>query len=122
MKLPGFLLLLMLLAASARGQALPAAATTASVDGIVVDDTGAVLEGSQGLLINLRTLDIHRSGTNSGGHFIFSDVQPGAYELIVAPPRRFSCVESALKRLRLKAGESASPLVTLSFRKCKLVQ
>ncbi len=122
MKLPCFLLPFLLLAASARGQARPAAATTVSVAGIVMDDSGAVLEGSQGLLVNLRTLDIHRSGTDSGGHFIFSDVQPGTYELIVAPPPRFSCVESAVKRLRLKTGGSASPLLRLSFHKGRFVE
>ena len=122
MKLPCVFLLFMLLAAAAAGQARPALATTASVAGTAVDDSGAVLLGAQGLLINLRTLDIHRSATDSGGHFIFKDVQPGAYELIVAPPQRFSCVESAVKRLRLKAGESASPVTRLPSRKCKFVE
>jgi hypothetical protein len=104
------------------GQAFRPPEATASIEGKAVDDSGAIIAQARAALLDLRTLELQRAVADNNGHFTFGEIRPGTYELIVAPPDRFSCVESAVRRLRLKAKDIVTPTVTLTFRKCKSVE
>jgi hypothetical protein len=96
----------------------------ATVQGKAVDDTGAIIAQARAALINLHTLDVAKAVADRNGEFAFAELQPGTYELVVAYPARnfLPCVEPAVRRLGLKAADTAKARVTLSFRNCKFVE
>jgi hypothetical protein len=83
-------------------QGSPLAGGLATIRVAAVDDSGAVIPGAHALLISLHTLETAKATADIHGRFFFNQVQPGTYELIVAPSARYSCVDSAVRRLRAK--------------------
>jgi hypothetical protein len=99
----------------------PPKAFFATVRVTLVDDNGAVIPGARAALINLHTLDILKAVADKDGHLAFDELQLGNYELIVAPPPRYTCLDSAVRRLRAKAAKRLTLTVKLSFQKCKFI-
>jgi hypothetical protein len=60
--------------------------SSATVNGTVRDESGAVIEGATITLENLDTTVSRNSVSNSTGNYVFIDVQPGVYSLKVAKP------------------------------------
>ena len=66
-------------------QALPAIAqiTTASLQGLVRDSSGAVITGAQVKVVNMDTNVATPTVTNSTGRFLAPSLPPGRYEVVV---------------------------------------
>lgn len=74
--------LCLLLALTFFGLVIPSAhAQSASVNGQVVDPSGALVRGVKIILTNLKTNTVQRSKTNNAGMYIVPFVTPGTYSL-----------------------------------------
>jgi hypothetical protein len=63
---------------------VPAQAQTGgSVSGVVTDPSGAVVAGAGVALIDAKTQNARTTATNEAGRYVFPDVDPGNYQLIV---------------------------------------
>lgn len=62
---------------------LYAQVTTGSVQGVVTDSSGAVIQGADLELVNLSTNAAHAARTNDSGAYVFHLIPPGAYRLRV---------------------------------------
>ena len=71
------------LLAPASGSAQQAAG---SINGIVTDSSGAVVQGAQVDLIEAATGVIHTAATNNTGNYVFIDVNPAQYTMKVTKP------------------------------------
>src|SRR2546425_4209003 len=60
--------------------------STASLNGVVRDSTGAVVPKASVVLRNSDTAVEHSTASNDSGTFVFSDVNPGRYTLKVSAP------------------------------------
>ena len=58
--------------------------SSASINGTVKDQSGAVIEGATITLTNLDTAVARNSVSNSAGNYVFIDVLPGVYSLKIA--------------------------------------
>lgn len=76
----GFLWALALAGAASR---TAAAQTTASIFGIVTDESGAVVAGAKIQAIDTLTNEIRRTATNEVGSYSFSDLAVGVYRVRV---------------------------------------
>src|SRR5439155_8014421 len=83
---------------------------SSSVQGVVQDQSGAVVPGASITLRHLDTQVTSTTKTNAAGVYRFSSLAPGRYE-IVAEASGFQPVKS---ELRLAAGQSAGVNLTLS--------
>jgi hypothetical protein len=78
----GFLcLLLLLVAGSARAQV-----STASVNGVIRDASGAVIPGASITLVNVDTAVEHTSVANGSGDYALLNITPGKYTISVTAP------------------------------------
>lgn len=68
--------------------------TTGSIQGIVTDNTGAVLVGASVRVVNLQTGITQTAGTNDRGFYLFAALPPGQYVVHVEHPG-FSSVSTA---------------------------
>jgi outer membrane receptor protein involved in Fe transport len=66
---------------AARGQL-----STASVTGVVRDQTGSVVGNASLTLTNLDTMVKHQSSSNSAGNYLFLSIPPGTYSLDASAP------------------------------------
>ncbi len=96
--IPGFLLILLGLAATADSQT-----RVTTLQGQVVDAAGAPLPGVRLLVINLDTLDEQRAVVKGNGKFSFPQLPPGDYAVIAASPVDTPCFRPAVERVRLEA-------------------
>src|SRR5687767_10122350 len=78
MKLPALLLSFLLLPACVFAQT-----ATGVILGRVVDPTGSAIAGAELQLINQQTRDTRRLLSGGDGDFLFLDVHPGTYTLVV---------------------------------------
>jgi hypothetical protein len=76
-----FLLAALCLALVAMGQA-----ETATISGLITDDTGAVVPGAEVKLQSVERGAVGTATTNNAGIYVFSGVQPGQYQLTVQKP------------------------------------
>jgi hypothetical protein len=60
--------------------------TTARLEGVVQDPSGAVVQGARASVISIRTLARAETLVNAQGLFVFLPLQPGAYTLSVEAP------------------------------------
>lgn len=60
--------------------------TTATLSGIVVDSSGAVIPGAEVTLTNEGTNAINQTTSNETGEFVYNFVQPGSYTLQISSP------------------------------------
>jgi hypothetical protein len=65
------------------GPALVAQSATGEVNGTVVDASGAVVSGAKVSVTNQGTKITNTTTSNSSGYFIFLNLQPGTYVLVV---------------------------------------
>jgi hypothetical protein len=94
------------------GSVLPLAAqsaNTGSVVGTVTDQSGAVLPGATVTLTQIGTHSARTTVTNSAGHYIFADVDPGQYELTLTK-QGFATTKS---QTEVKVSESATLNLTM---------
>src|SRR5688572_28209510 len=90
---------------------VPAAAqTSATLAGVVQDQTGAVLPGATVTLVNAGTNASRATTTDATGRFLFASVAPGDYDLRPA----LSGYTGGEQRLRVSVNQQGS--VTLSMR------
>src|SRR5579872_5252005 len=75
------ILLLLLQAPAAMAQI-----TTASLQGLVRDSSGAVIPGAQVQVVNMDTNVATPTTTNNSGRFLAPSLPPGRYEVIVLAP------------------------------------
>ena len=69
-------------------QPLLAQLSTASVTGVVRDQSGSVVTGAKLALTNIETSVKHESLTNSAGNYLFLSIPPGQYSLEISAPSR----------------------------------
>jgi hypothetical protein len=69
---------------------------TSSITGTVTDPAGAAVANAQVELENTQTNDVHDSTTTSGGHYQFTNLQPGQYQVTVTAPGFKKYVKSGL--------------------------
>src|SRR5438876_3854940 len=58
---------------------LAAQSISGTINGTLVDQSGAVIPGVEVTLINERTSETHTTVSNDSGEFVFAAVQPGTY-------------------------------------------
>ena len=78
--------------------------SSGTISGHVVDVTGAVIVGADVELINEQTGVVVRTKVLTSGDFIFPDVQPGTFDVLV---RMTSYKELRKQGLRLSSGGTA---------------
>jgi len=61
-------------------------AETATVSGLITDDTGAVVPGAEVKLQSVERGTVGNSKTNNAGIYVFASVHPGQYQLTVQKP------------------------------------
>src|SRR5262249_51920729 len=103
---------------------LSAQSITGTINGFLVDPSGAVIPGAEVTLTNERTSESRSVATNDTGEFVFAALQPGNYAVNVEKTgfrsfRRSGIVLTAgervgLGRIQLEVGE-ISDTVNVSF-------
>ena len=76
--------------AAAHGQ------NSGSIDGRVVDPSGAIIPNANVQLVNEQTKVVRTTKTTSTGDFVFADVPPGTFEVIVNAPSYKQFVKKGL--------------------------
>ena len=99
MRLKLWLLLLCVLAALP----LSAQKTTGTIQGVVTDQTGAIVPGAKVNIVNTATNDSRVVTSNSAGEYIANDLSPAVYELRVQA-QNFR--ESIIKNVELHVASS----------------
>ncbi len=84
---------------------IPGSAQTrdTTLQGQVVDASGASLPGVRLLVVNLDTLDEQRAVVKEKGKFLFPQMPPGDYAVIAAPPVETPCFRPIVERVKLEA-------------------
>ena len=59
---------------------------TATISGLITDDTGAVVPGAEVTLQSVERGTATRATTNNAGIYVFASVQPGQYQLAAHKP------------------------------------
>jgi len=99
------LALLTLVAPAARaGSFQPLSEQTCGVTGLVVDQTGAAVEGARVFLLDAASLELRRAGTDARGRFTFGGLAAASYVVAVNK----SGFRETRHVLRLTAGEDLS--------------
>ena len=93
-----FLLLLLCFPAMANSQV-----RDTTLQGQVVDASGAPLPGVRLLVVNLDTLDEQRAVVKEKGKFLFPQMPPGDYAVIAAAPVETPCFRPIVERVKLEA-------------------
>ncbi len=78
--LPLFLAAVLLVTSTASGQS----GTSSALAGTVVDSTGASLVGAKITATDIQTSAVRTGATDSVGHYLLSQVNPGTYQVSVA--------------------------------------
>jgi Carboxypeptidase regulatory-like domain len=73
-----------------------------TLQGQVVDASGASLPGVRLLIVNLDTLDEQRAVTKDKGKFSFPQMPPGDYAVIAAAPVETPCFRPVVERVKLE--------------------
>lgn len=73
-----------------------------TLQGQVVDASGAALAGTRLLVVNLDTLEEQRAVVKVDGKFAFQQMSPGDYIVIAATPTDVPCFRPATERVRLE--------------------
>jgi Carboxypeptidase regulatory-like domain len=73
-----------------------------SLQGQVVDASGAGVPGARLLIVNLNTLEEQRAVVKPDGKFTFQQMSPGDYVVIAATPSDAPCFRPAMERVRLE--------------------
>jgi|SRR5208283_1868495 len=73
-----------------------------TLQGQIVDASGASMPGARLLVINLETLDEQRAVVKANGKFMFPQMPPGDYALIAASPVETPCFRPVVERVRLE--------------------
>src|ERR1700722_19123290 len=60
---------------------------TATISGYVTDQTGAVIRGAAITLTNVETNSDANQSSNGSGLYVFTDVKPGRYRIVVQKAR-----------------------------------
>jgi len=74
-----------------------------TLQGKVVDASGAIVSGARLLLVNLDTLEEQRTVVKMDGKFAFQQMPPGDYVIIAASPTDVPCFRPVMERVRLEA-------------------
>ncbi len=74
-----------------------------TLQGQIVDASGAPMPGARLLVINLDTLDEQRAVIKANGKFMFPQMPPGDYALIAASPVDTPCFRPVVERVKLEA-------------------
>lgn len=74
-----------------------------TLQGQIVDASGASLPGVRLLVVNLETLDEQRAVIKANGKFMFPQMPPGDYALIAASPVDTPCFRTVVERVKLEA-------------------
>ena len=77
----GFVLGIVFFVCAAMGQT-----ETATVSGLITDDTGAVVPGAEVKLQSIERGTVESGTTNNAGIYVFASVHPGQYQLTVQKP------------------------------------
>jgi carboxypeptidase family protein len=77
-----------------------------TLQGKIVDASGASVPETRLLVINLDTLEERRAVVKTDGKFAFQQMSPGDYAVIAASPTDVPCFRSAMERVRLEADTS----------------
>jgi len=85
--------------------------SAATVNGIVTDQSGAVVEGATVTLTNLDTTITRNGVSNSAGNYVFINVLPAVYSLKISKPGFGTQVQPSV---RLEVNQTASVNFTLS--------
>ena len=73
-----------------------------TLQGQVVDASGAPLPGVRLLVVNLDTLDEQRAVVKDKGKFLFAQMPPGDYAVIAAAPVETPCFRPVVERVKLE--------------------
>jgi hypothetical protein len=114
-------LALVLLLAASGGSALAAWAqstSTGTVAGSVSDSSGAVVEGASVALTDTATNVARSTTTNATGRYIYVDVNPGVYNVVVSKPG-FETTKTASQEV--KVGTSLTVNLTLQVGAANVV-
>ena len=79
--------------------------STATVTGVVRDQSGSVVAGAKLTLTNVDTAVKHQSESNSSGNYLFLSIPPGSYSLDVSAP---SFTTSRVPRMTLAVNQTAT--------------
>ncbi len=74
-----------------------------TLQGQIVDASGAPLPGVRLLVVNLDTLDEQRAVIKANGKFTFPQMPPGDYALIAASSVDAPCFRPVVERVRLES-------------------
>jgi len=86
--------------------------STASVTGVVRDQTGSIVPNAKLTLSNLDTAVKHQSESNSSGNYLFLNIPPGNYSLEVTSP---SFTTARVPRVTLAVAQTATIDVALQL-------
>ena len=75
---------------------------TTTLQGQVVDASGAPVPETRLLVVNLDTLEEQRAVVRTDGKFTFQRMSPGDYVVIAATPTETPCFRPAMERVRLE--------------------
>jgi hypothetical protein len=91
----------MLLIAVFNGVSQNISPNSATVSGVVTDPTGATLPRARVMLVDLKTFKTQTTEVGADGKFLFPDLIPGDFALIVAGPGdpRAACWKPAVRQL-----------------------
>ena len=73
-----------------------------TLQGQIVDASGAPVSGTRLLVVNLDTLEEQRAVVRPDGKFTFQQMSPGDYVVIAATPTDRPCLRPAMERVRLE--------------------
>lgn len=76
------------------------------IHGTVIDQTGAVVPGSMLLLIHWDSLEVRKGKADSEGHYMFRNLQVGAYEVIAGNSSESECFDPTFGWVTVKPNES----------------
>lgn len=79
-----------------------------TLQGQVVDASGAPMPETRLLVVNLDTLEEQRTVVKGNGKFFFPKMPPGDYAVIAAAPNETPCFRPAVERVRLEADTTRS--------------
>jgi len=74
-----------------------------TLQGKIVDASGASVPETRLLVINLDTLEEQRAVVKADGKFAFPQMAPGDYAVIAASPTDTPCFRPVVERVRLEA-------------------
>ena len=77
-----FLLFLLLIAVNSRGLGAQSG-TSSAISGTVIDASGAVVANASVTATEVDTKATRAGQTDAGGHYLFSQVNPGTYRIVV---------------------------------------